>query len=1198
MAILLGTLTTGLMMFASAAEDTAVPSYANLQAKYGSEFFYAGTELYEGDNLTNGIVSPGSELKVKFYVKTDYPLYTGMYYVVIDDVNAIDKVNRTMGEDNKPNDGMTALAKTNGSGANFCTNAGVVNIDGYTKEQIDNWYIISINDGKNAQVTRDTATGDNPLVEFSIKIKDNYEGSFNCFLVQDSFTSAYGGKQKTRGFSALNDYRAKGTAATGTNAAVKATNFELQGAQAIEVSKLAVFKGPDGSIIEEKALETGDKVTAPAVDNLYGWADLDGKITDLTDLTMGDYSLVYKAVLNSYEVDVNLIGNGGTVDGAETKTIKVKIGDGFDPSKYTAQKEGDDFQGWGINGLQVLKLYKFADTNPVDATALWNNNVMTVFIPTASTLGVDKDTGVQTVIPGELVPLCHVVGEEGAALTKEKADEITKLAQDTLAEDGADLAGFGFDVTAMIPIAYLAIGQDEAGNDAYRLMGINGGRYKNCVFGTTKALVMDISASLNVYFHYPEFDADGNWDGESWIDYRLLKDGAVESTATDADASSEDLYEDTAEVYRPVYDFSVLDLEAGELDVEKLKSAFYKGVTDAYSKPLVSNAYDIETGGIIVELSRLKTVDNDPNTILKYHYSNTFTDGQGNQYNLTSDKKYLDIKRSNYSMGEDEEGNAIPLKNRFDVYTYPYEREYSFALNAVKSADDSTINKYVVAKNFKYGDEITAADLTELYTTELGSDKITIEELKTDAGKVKLNGYFFKELLFKAEGLDEVNFTNGGTLTLDGALIDALTELQGGFTSLYGVSVITLTGIFEPKSFDFVIKYTNAEGKQVELLKVTFKGNESFSYSDVITEELKKKIDADCQVGKMVNTNGFLDKDGNQIFTVKAFEGPYELFINYAADSRVAFIDYANGKENGYFSYTLPYGTPLYREDYDPDGKYGSDDYRFNQYILSGTKFATRPLKEQKTDNDGNPMYEPVLVEEKDSEGNVIINDVTGKPNMIPKTDENGSIIYDESKPIYKDPKGEVVERPYRNCEYVGYKIYHLDHPVFSWADVPAQDEWIEGYENENCELYNTDILQLQWKPDTDFLLRIYNTDNVGLQLSISPFSISFGMNGNLYSALGKDFKWYYWDNEGKPCKRGEGTLNTKPEEQIIILLWPTIEKIPETDLRITTETDADAKTVSSWYLTAVPLGRDFLKPSLIPTLLPTILKAVRGLIN
>ena len=1241
--MLLGTLTTGLM-FASAAEDTAIPTYASLQSKYpknpdtnpDGSFFYAGVEWREGVRtqnedesytypaVTDGKIAAGSTLTGRLFVKTNYDLFTGYYYIVIDNKYAIEKTPEeatdtasdiTVGGITKLSADIATVKQFTASQASFYkTASGVVNINeeggpNYTKEELDNWYLIGVYDTRNATTARACAKSDEPLAEFELRLKSNFTGSFNVMFIPVSFTAYQGGVKKTAGYNALVSNSYNGSRDTDANRARKADNFILQGQQTITVNKAAIFKNLDDTVIEDQPLAQGEKITPPAVSGLYGWADVDGNIVDLSNATMGDSSVVYYAIPNSYEVDAVLNGNGGTVDGEETKTVKIKIGDGFDPSKYTAQKGSDTFYGWA-EGVKLEGIYNFKTINPTEFQALWSENILTVYVPTNYTYKTDETTGIEVKVPGKLVPLCQVFGLTGEKLTADRGAEITELAKRTLIEKGEELTGFGFEVGGkeVASVKVSSVIPDGNIDNGYTLGGLNAKGLKSnpVIFGETTGLLLSIIITQNVNFHYPAFDEEGNWDGESWVDYKLKKESSSGATSTDAatgsDAAtgtepSEDQYEDYKVTYTTIFDFS--DLDGETIDFDKIKAGYYKGASSQGSPQYEGNSYDPNMG-FLIKQARLRTVENDPNPNLKYHYYNTFIDGQGNKIELTDDKVSIDIKPGNCS--KDEDGKL--RKNIFDVYTYPIEREYNFAFNAVKSADDDSINKYVVAKNFKYGAEITEADFAEIYAAEIGGDKITAAELKKDGVKVTLGGYYLNEIVFNAEGLDETNFTKGGVLTLDGALIDHLNSIQGGFTDLRGVKVITITGIFEPRSFDFVIKYTNAEGKVVELTKLTFKGNETFKFSEVMTAELLKKVTEDCQVGKRVATNGFVDKDGKDIYDVKAFEGPYELFINYEKDERVAFVDYANAKDDGYVMYKVPYGTKMYREDYDPDKadtEYGANEYKFNQYLVSGaSRFSSKPLKEQKTDDDG-PMFEPKLVEEKDKEGNVVIDDITGEPKMVPAKDKDGKTIYDETKPIYIDPKGETVQRPYRNCEYMGTKAYHLDHPVYSWADVPAQSEWIEGYENEACEIYTTDILQLQWKPDSDFLLRVYNTDNVGLQLSISPFSISMGMNGNIYSALGKDFRWYYWDNDGRPCKKGEGMLNTKPDEQIIILLWPKVEKIPASDLKVTTQTDADSageKTVSSWYLTAIPLGRDFFKPSLIPTLLPTILKAVRTLIN
>ena len=174
----------------------------------------------------------------------------------------------------------------------------------------------------------------------------------------------------------------------------------------------------------------------------------------------------------------------------------------------------------------------------------------------------------------------------------------------------------------------------------------------------------------------------------------------------------------------------------------------------------------------------------------------------------------------------------------------------------------------------------------------------------------------------------------------------------------------------------------------------------------------------------------------------------------------------------------------------------------------------------------------------------------------------------------------------------MGTKVYHLDTVVRNWSDMPAQSEWKEGYENDEYRIYNTAILQLQWKSDADFLFRVYDNDGFSISLPINGASFGINMNGNIYSALGKDLKWYYWNGD-KPCKKGEGKLNTTPDSQIILLLWPKREV-----LELGTDENGNPITSSGWIFEAVSIGKTWFKPSFIPDLIPTLLPLIKGLLN
>ena len=107
-------------------------------------------------------------------------------------------------------------------------------------------------------------------------------------------------------------------------------------------------------------------------------------------------------------------------------------------------------------------------------------------------------------------------------------------------------------------------------------------------------------------------------------------------------------------------------------------------------------------------------------------------------------------------------------------------------------------------------------------------------------------------------------------------------------------------------------------------------------------------------------------------------------------------------------------------------------------------------------------------------------------------------------------------EKP-EETQTIGWKTYH----VLDEADLNNPDKWIEGI-NEITDSNDPDydvvkyptIFQAQWKPNRDFFFRVYGETKVILTLPINgeEFSVSIE-GGDLYCALGKDFKMYYWEN-------------------------------------------------------------------------------------
>ncbi|MGN0546826.1 MAG: hypothetical protein ACI4I3_05790, partial [Acutalibacteraceae bacterium] len=115
--------------------------------------------------------------------------------------------------------------------------------------------------------------------------------------------------------------------------------------------------------------------------------------------------------------------------------------------------------------------------------------------------------------------------------------------------------------------------------------------------------------------------------------------------------------------------------------------------------------------------------------------------------------------------------------------------------------------------------------------------------------------------------------------------------------------------------------------------------------------------------------------------------------------------------------------------------------------------------------------------------------------------------------------------RPGENYEIVGWDIYHVKNE----EDVYDQTKWIKGVNDEGSTIAKeTLVYQIQWKHHSEFLFRVYDTDG------------SF-RNGNLYKALGKDLKMYYWKN-GNYATRKEAQINNQPDLKVIFFIVPTLE--------------------------------------------------------
>ncbi len=531
-------------------------------------------------------------------------------------------------------------------------------------------------------------------------------------------------------------------------------------------------------------------------------------------------------------------------------------------------------------------------------------------------------------------------------------------------------------------------------------------------------------------------------------------------------------------------------------------------------------------------------------------YNPVYKDGNGKVYQFDEVQKSFYI----YDMTEGK-------YNTFDLYVDLSEKVYKVAFETNYSGEP---NKVVSIIEAKYGDTINQDTFLSLYrANDVSADApmFTLESLKDNGAAAGKPGVVLTDVYFTdPETQQKVSLLEGGSLEINDAALAALSQLV--IIKSVSYPTIVLDSSWEESQYLFTVIYKDKGGEWNFLTEKSFKGSEEVTYDVIVNSDLQKIVNANIPSGEAQDPNQFTLENGTVTSKVNAHDGPMILKITYVTGQRYVFADFSNNntEENiGYKRYSASNGDIIYQPDYDPDSGEKAP-------IVNAFDIGFHPTSNPDKTLEG---YEPLMQEKKDEEGNVIINQLTGEPVMEEVVDpETGDPVDDETKPIYSDAKGDEPSRPYRNCEYMGFKIYHVETPYVNYADVPAQDQWLEGFESDDYRVYNTTIIKVIWKPDTDFLVRFYNTSN------------------EIYSAVGKDGKWYYWSKE-RPCQKGEGMLNTDPENSFILMFTRTKE----------TAELADGATADSTYIKAFSIGKVQLSPAFIPDLIPTIVTLIKSLI-
>ncbi len=197
-------------------------------------------------------------------------------------------------------------------------------------------------------------------------------------------------------------------------------------------------------------------------------------------------------------------------------------------------------------------------------------------------------------------------------------------------------------------------------------------------------------------------------------------------------------------------------------------------------------------------------------------------------------------------------------------------------------------------------------------------------------------------------------------------------------------------------------------------------------------------------------------------------------------------------------------------------------DWEYTTGTDSDVKYATRPV----LDKDGKPVL-----------------DVNGQP-VTEKVLQN----YQAAD---KKAGSADIPKPYRNCEFMGWKYFYttdtraITEKAKNTAEL-EQYEWIEGFgpayainEDGDVTAAVTHMAKAQWKDDRDFLFRVYAPviDKDGNRTGENQIKL----------ALGKDFKFYYWNNN-RPCTKDEMQLNSNPDMATVLFHKPVIETLEYAD--------------------------------------------------
>lgn len=376
-----------------------IKTMEQLNAEYGNKgFYYLGLEFYESNGKpTDGYVQPGDTLEVRVYVKSSFFMSKLSTHYVFENTFFDVKKNGAYETVSKAavNPGYTVTPDSQGAvGLNVTqwkTEAAASNISykeakiGIPDATMENWDLCEINNlARNDGGTRRNfkLDQDKYIYSFNVTVKEGLaDGTVGSSILTGNLFKSY---ERFNGEPRINANR-KGDAYLAPNEATTAKNlFQFAGlaADCFDIADcnytfvIGENPNPEGKysanfIIRDttdtKFYAPGESVAVPdAGADFLGWANVaTGKVEDVTNLTMGDSNITYKAIYTTDTFDVTVDFDGGNVDGETSKSFKAAYGTTVDLTGITPVKAGYEFKGWNpatttvdnINGITVKAVW-------------------------------------------------------------------------------------------------------------------------------------------------------------------------------------------------------------------------------------------------------------------------------------------------------------------------------------------------------------------------------------------------------------------------------------------------------------------------------------------------------------------------------------------------------------------------------------------------------------------------------------------------------------------------------------------------------------------------------------------------------------------------------------------------------------------------------------------------------------------------